>query len=142
MPRSAGVMIASAWFVFAGAVIGFLAMVMLIGSIGLVQNSRGTTGIFANSALGGIGIFLAAIILFVAIAVVGLGVGLWRMRKWARLAAIAVMALSLPPCTAGLLNSLNPFRAGLFFRALIFISSAAWMIWYLLQAEVKEAFGP
>ncbi len=142
MPRRAGVMIASAWFVFAGAVIGFLAMVMLIGSIGLVQNPRGTTGIFANSALGGIGIFLAAIILFVAIAVVGLGVGLWRMRKWARLAAIGVMALSLPPCTSGLLNSLNPFRAVLFFRALIFISSAAWMIWYLLQAEVKEAFGP
>jgi hypothetical protein len=142
MPRPAGVMIASAWFVFAGTVIGFLAMVTLIGSIGLVQNPRGTTGIFANSALGGIGIFLAAIILFVAIAVAGLGVGLWRMRKWARLAAIAVMALSLPPCTSGLLNSLTPFRAGLFFRALIFVSSAAWMIWYLLQAEVKEAFGP
>jgi len=97
-------MIASGWFVFAGTVIGFLATVMLIGSIGLVQNPRGTTGIFANSALGGIGIFLAAVILFVAIAVVGLGVGLWRMRKWARLAAMAVMALSLPACTLGLVN--------------------------------------
>ena len=141
MPKPAGVMVASAWFVFAGTVIGFLALVMMIGSIGLVQNPQGTTGIFANSALGGIGIFLAVIILFVAIAAVSLGVGLWRMRKWAWLAALAVMFLSLPPCLSGLMNSLSPFRAGLFFRGLIFISSAVWMIWYLLQAEVKAAFG-
>lgn len=142
MPKPPGVVIASAWFVFCGIVIGFVAMVLLIGSVGLVQNPRGMTGIFANSFVGGIGIFAAAIILFLAVAIVGLGVGLWRMRRWARLAALAVMAMNLPVCTSRLLNSVSPFRAESFFMALILISPAVWMIWYLLQAKVKEAFGP
>lgn len=87
MPRPAGVVLVSAWFIFVGLVIGFLAVVLLIGSFGLVQ-TRGTTGIFANGFVGGAGIFLAVIVLPVAMAIVILGVGLWRMRQWARIVAV------------------------------------------------------
>src|SRR5215467_1468650 len=74
MPRPAGVMVVSVWFIFVGVVIGFLAVVLLTGSFGLVQRG-GTTGIFANGFVGGVGIFLAAVILPVALGVVALGWG-------------------------------------------------------------------
>ena len=80
MPKPPGVMIASAWFVFCGILMGFVAMLVLIGSVVKVQNSKGMTGIFPNSVVGGMGIFVATLILLLAIAIVGLGVGLWRMR--------------------------------------------------------------
>ena len=134
-------MLVSAWFIFVGLAIGFLAVVLLIGSFGLVQ-TKGTTGIFANGFVGGAGIFLAVIILPVAMAVVILGVGLWRMRQWARIVAVGLIALNVTFCISGLLRSWTHFGDKSFFWALIFIISGLGMIWYLSKAEVKAAFGP
>ena len=141
MPRPAGVMLVSAWFIFVGLVIGFLAVVLLIGSFGLAQ-TKGTTGIFANGFVGGAGIFLAVIILPFALAAVVLGVGLWRMRQWARIVAVGLIALNVTFCISGLLRSWTHFGDKSFFWALIFIISGLGMIWYLSRAEVKAAFGP
>lgn len=134
-------MLVSAWFIFVGLVIGFLAVVLLIGSFGLVQ-TKGTTGIFANGFVGGAGIFLAVLILPVAIGVVGLGVGLWRMRQWARIITVGLIALNVTFCISGLLRSWTHFGDKSLFWALIFIISGLGMIWYLSKAEVKAAFGP
>ncbi len=141
MPRPAGVMLVSAWFVFVGLVIGFLAVVLLISSVGLVQ-SKGTTGIFANGFVGGAGIFLAAIILPVAVGVVALGVGLWRLRQWARIVAMGLIALNVAIRMSVLLRSWSHSGEKSFFWALIFIIFGLWMIVYLSKAEVKAAFGP
>ena len=140
MARPAGVTLAAALFVLAGAVIGFFAFVMLSGSLGLVQNSGGTTGIFGNSLLGGLGLFFGVIILVVAAVVVFVGVSLWRMQKWARLSAIALLG----PCAAffalALLSSLKHPSPGALLVGAAFTGTAVWMIWYLAQPEVKDAF--
>jgi hypothetical protein len=88
------------------------------------------------------GIFLAAIVLPVAIAVVALGVGLWRMRQWARIVAVGLIALNVALCMSVLLRSWSHFGEKSFFWALIFILSGLAMIWYLSRSEVKAAFGP
>jgi len=134
-------MLVSAWFIFVGLVIAFLAVVLLAGSAGLVH-SKGTTGIFANGFVGGVGIFLAGALLPVALVVVILGVGLWRMRQWARIVALGLIALNVALCMSVLLHSWNHFGEKSFFLALIFIVSGLGMIWYLSRAEVKAAFGP
>src|SRR5712692_3984858 len=107
MARPTGVAIAAAAFVLVGAVIGFLAVAMLVGSFGLVQNPNGSTGIFGNGLLGGLGLFFGAIILVIAAVAAIIGVSLWRMQKWARISAIALLG----PCVAffavALLNSLS-----------------------------------
>jgi len=141
MPRPAGVMVVSVWFIFVGVVIGFLAVVLLTGSFGLVQRG-GTTGIFANGFVGGVGIFLAAVILPVAMGVVALGVGLWRLRQWARIVALGLMALNVAFSISALRHFWSHFGEKSFFWVLIFIISGLGMIWYISRAEVKAAFGP
>ena len=134
-------MLVSAWFIFVGLVIGFLAVVLLISSLGLVQ-SKGSTGIFANGFVGGVGIFLVAIILPVALGVVALGVGLWRLRQWARIVALGLISLNVALSMSALLHSWRHFGEKSFFWALIYIIFGLGMIVYLSRAEVKATFGP
>lgn len=141
MGKPAGVMLVSAWFIFVGLVIGFLAVALLLGSAGLLQKP-GTTGIFSNGFVGGIGIFVVALILPIAIGVVVLGVGLWRLRQWARIITLGLIALNVTFCMSGLLHSWARFGGRSFLWALIYIIIGLGMIWYLSRAEVKAAFGP
>lgn len=137
MARPAGVTIAAAWFVLAGAAIGFLAVAMLIGSFGMVQNPRGSTGIFQNGFLGGLGLFFGAIILVFAASIAFLGVGLWRMQKWARLSAISLLG------SCGVLFAMALFKSttpGVFLVGAAFTGAMVWMVWYLAQPQVRDAF--
>lgn len=113
---------------------------MLTGSVGLVQHSQGTTGIFGNGLLGGLGLFFGAIILTIAAAVLYIGVSLWRMQKWARLSAIALLG----PCAVffamAMLKSLDHPNPNSLLVGMVFVSTAVGLIWYLLRPEVRDAF--
>jgi hypothetical protein len=137
MARPTGVAIAAAAIVLVGAFLGFLAMTMLIGSFGLVQHSEGNTGIFGNGLLGGLGLFFGTILLVFAASTTVVGVALWRMRKWARVSAISLLTSCGALFAIALLKSPTPSA---FLVGVAFIATAAGMVWYLSQAEVKDAF--
>ncbi len=136
MTRPMGVAISAAALVLAGAFIGFLAMTMLVGSFGLVQQPQGNTGIFQNGLLGGLGLFFGAIVLVFAASTTIVGIGLWRMQKWARLSAISFLVSCGTLFAASLLKSPSP---GAFLVGVAFVGAAAWMVWYLAQPKVKDA---
>lgn len=140
MVRPAGVTIAAAIFIIAGAVIGVLACAMLIGSVGLVQHSSETTGIFANSFLGGLGLFFGTIVLVIAAVVVFIGISLWRMHRWARLSAIALLGPWAVFLALALLKSSGHATPNGFLPGVVFVATAVWIVWYLARPEVKDAF--
>lgn len=80
---------------------------------------------------------------FLAVLFVVIGVGLWKLRNWARVTALVLMGLRVVLLVAGtllwlLLLGFDPLSLGL---NLLFILVYAWILWYLLQPHVKRAFG-
>ena len=140
MERPAGVTFAAWVFFLVGSSIGFLALFMLMASFGMVQNPRGSTGIFANGALGEIGLFLGTIVLAVAAAVFYVGVGLWRLQKWARLTAVVLWGVVAAYFVRTLFSSLpNPSLDALL-TGPVFTALAALMVKYLFRPDVIAAF--
>lgn len=72
---------------------------------------------------------------------VAVGVGLWRLRNWARRVTIVLMVLRLllllPGFVAGLLRQ-DLVSLGV---QLLFGVVYAWIVWYLRQPQVKQLFG-
>jgi hypothetical protein len=85
-----------------------------------------------GAILGGLGIFFGAGILLLAMLFVVLGIGIWTMKNWARLATIVVSAIALLPALFVLLHP-RPF-------GLIRVAINVAIIVYLLRAEVVQLF--
>ncbi len=82
-----------------------------------------------------------AVIVVLALVFIVVGVGLWRLRPWARLLTLALMVLRLLFLLPGLIFSLVRFEPLSLVVQLVFVLLYAWIIWYLFQPEVKRAFG-
>jgi len=82
-----------------------------------------------------------AVIVVLALVFIVVGVGLWRLRPWARLLTVALMVLRLLLLLPGLIFSLVQFEPLSLVVQLVFVVLYAWIVWYLFQPEVKRAFG-
>jgi len=69
------------------------------------------------------------------------GVGLWRLRPWARLLTLGLTALRLLFLVPGLVVSLAQGDALLIGGHALMLFVYGWIVWYLFQPEVKKAFG-
>ncbi|MDA2913005.1 hypothetical protein MYX77_03430 [Acidobacteriia bacterium AH_259_A11_L15] len=80
---------------------------------------------------------------FFAVLFVVIGAGLWKLQNWARLITLVLMALRVVMVVAGTLLSLLLVGFDLLSLGLdlLFIVVYAWIVWYLLQPQVKRAFG-
>ncbi len=87
-----------------------------------------------DAAVGVVALILAAIGL-------AIGIGLWKLRNWARIVTIVLVGLSLPLSVLLLLGLLIGFELGSLIFQAIFVALYAWIIWYLFQPHVKDAFG-
>lgn len=82
-----------------------------------------------------LGVFLLLAVLFV-----WFGIGLWKLRNWARQVTIALMILRLLVLVPGLLFSLlRSDLVGLGLE-LLFGGVYGWILWYLYQPDVKQLF--
>ncbi len=81
-------------------------------------------------------VFLLPFTLFILF----LGIGLWRLREWARIACVICAPLSI----VGLVSLLvvwfpEDIRSG--WLALLFlIAFPSWVLWYMFRPNVKQAF--
>ena len=76
-----------------------------------------------------------------ALVLIVVGVGLWRLRNWARVSNIFLTAVKLLLLLLASLLTLHATPA--YFLGLELLQAAvyAWIIWYLFQPPVKQAFG-
>ena len=143
MSKPAGVIVIAILY-FLGAAILVLAGIGFIvggGAIAAMMSQQGQasgSGLAAMMGVlgAGMGIFF---LIFGAIDAL-VGVGLLKLKSWARTTAIVLSAIGACFQLFGLLGSLSHFNVGSFVMTLIVLSIQALIIWYLLKPEVKAAF--
>ena len=140
MQRPSGVtVIAVLDFIGAGScVIGALAFGAIVGLVATNGNPNSPLARFAGIG----GAAGAAIFLFFAALSIAIGVGLLKLRNWARLVSIFFAVLGVVLIVVGFVLTrahVNVFSSGM---DVLFLALDGWIAWYLLSAKVKQAFTP
>jgi hypothetical protein len=76
-----------------------------------------------------------------AVLAIVVGVGLLRLRNWARLVSIVLAGLGWLFAVLGIFNALLHFSVFLTIRELLVAALYLWIVTYLLKPNVKQAFG-
>ncbi len=142
MERPTGVtVLAVLLIVFAAftAIAGLGLLFLGIGAGAAMQMRGASSGMSAMMA--GMGAVGGVFFLGLAAVYVVLAVGLLKLLNWARVVTIVLIALGLCVAAFGLLNALVHFRLFLLLWQLVVVAIDAWIIWYLLRSDVKQAFG-
>lgn len=121
-----------------GAVV-FMVGFGMMGAAGKAAEPSG--GASSLMLLGGLGAVGAVIFLFCAAFGVAIGYGLWTLRNWARVIQIICIGLGLLGCLLGVLTSLVGFHIVNLVLNAGFGALYVWILWYLFQPHVKQAFG-
>ena len=72
---------------------------------------------------------------------IGVGIGLLRLRPWARVTTIAVAILDVGLLGVALVNGLLQLRLAFLLAYLLRLPLYALVVWYLLKPEIRLAFG-
>ena len=145
MERPAGVTVIGVLEILSAACCALLGILFLFGGaffMTLMQRSGGTTSPGAGAMVAGGFAFVGIICFAIAALDVIVSIGMFKLREWARITTIVLCSIGV---VLGLLGFLRPtpmagaFLAGLFMR-LVGLAINALIIWYLLQANVKQAF--
>ena len=139
MQRPTGVTF-SRFFGFIGA--GFLVIGALLafasGSL-IAQVLKNTPGL-GNLAGGLVAVFGVVALMFAVLYAVT-GYGLWALKNWGRILAVVLTAIGLLLTLIGLAAVFSNFGMSVLIWQIVKIAICAWIIWYLLQPTVKQAFG-
>ena len=142
MERPTGVTILAILnFLGAGLYALLAVLFFLIGAGGAASGVLDEMGGGAAAFLLGLGAAVGVILLIFAAIGLAIGIGMWKLRNWARIVTIVLVGLSLLLGVLGLLGSLISFELGSLIFQAIFVALYAWIIWYLFQPHVKQAFG-
>ncbi len=138
MPRPGGVTVLSVLY-FLGAVFLLCGTLLAIGIsvAGLTFGHLGPMTLLAGVGVIG-GVILAC---FAAIAVL-IGWGLWTLRNWARVVAIVFAVCAALAALPGLFSFGGVHMVVIWWGGPLFrLAINGLIVWYLLQPEVKRAFG-
>ena len=91
-------------------------------------------------AMAGAGAIIGGVMLVFALLYFAVGYGLWKLKNWARIITIVLSGLGAALGVLGLLGSLMAFEIISLVFQLIFVAIYAWILWYMFQPHVKEAF--
>ncbi len=142
MERPTGVTVLAVLnFLGAGLYALLAVLFFLIGAGGAASGMMSEMGGGAAAFLLGLGAAVGVILLIFSAIGLAIGIGLWKLRNWARIVTIVLVGLSLLLGVIGLLGSLIAFELGSLIFQAIFVALYAWIIWYLFQLHVKQAFG-
>lgn len=136
MQRPAGVTIIAVLGIFFGA---------LVALVGLLLVVRGSVAFVGDMSFYGRTRVLAAVVLLgIAALVIVTSVGLLNLQEWARVLAIVLNAVHLVVAALGLTESFRhihmPFFFSMMLRHIVMIAIGVWIIVYLIQPHVKQAF--
>jgi len=103
---------------------------------GILKNMPGV-GNMAGGLVAAFGVIFLLIGALYAIT----GYGLWALKNWGRIITIVLMTLGLIFGLLGLVAVFSNFTAGMVVGQVVRLVICAWILWYLLQPNVKQAFG-
>jgi uncharacterized membrane protein (DUF2068 family) len=127
---------------FLGAASMVICGLLLMLGLGLAGMGAGSAGEKGGMALLlGLGAVAGVVFLVFAAVAIVVGIGLWRLRNWARILTIILAAISLLPLLPGLMGSMLTLEIFSLIFQLVFAAFYGWIIWYMLQPHVKRAFG-
>jgi uncharacterized membrane protein (DUF2068 family) len=114
---------------------------MAFGLGSVVALHRAAFGGAFGAVAGALGAILGIILLVIGVLYIVLGIGMLKLLNWARILTLVFTAL------AALLHVLRLFRQmahlmmfHVFFNVIV-IAICVLILWYLLQPNVKQAFG-
>jgi hypothetical protein len=127
---------------FVGAGFGVLAGIAMIAGGGFMAtflNQQGEPSGLAG-LMAGLGAVFGVICLVFAALYILVGSGLWKLKEWARIVTIILVAISACFQALGLLGSVAHFNIISFVWSGFWLAVDGLIIWYLLKPEVKAAF--
>jgi len=141
MERPAGVTLLSILAFGSAVILGLGGLLLCLGGAMLTRMSsmgldRPRMALFAGRGGAIIGVFMLG---FAALYVM-MGTGLWKVQNWARIVTIVFAGLGVLLSGMQMLEAIAPFHVFLFFWRAIFLALDVWIVVYLLQPNVKQAF--
>ena len=139
MQRPTGVTIIAILSFLGAAACIMLGLFSFVGGAVIAKMLANMPGM---SALGGsIVAALGVVFLLIGALYAITGYGLWALKNWGRVIMIVLMALGLVFGLLGLVAVFSNFTAGAIVMQVIRLAICAWILWYLFQPNVKQAFG-
>jgi hypothetical protein len=102
------------------------------------QNQAGSAG--AAGFFAGLGAFMGIFIIIIGGVGLLVGIGLLKLKEWARIISIVFAGLGAGLQLLGLVGSLSHFNIGAVIWTLFWLAIDVLIIWYLVKPEVKAAF--
>jgi len=140
MQRPTGVTILAVLAFIAGVFLVVAALLSLLG--GALVSTLGSSHMGLIAGLGAA--VVAIFFLLLAVLEVVIGVGLLKLRNWARIVTIVLVGLSLLGSVGSIFSPfahMHVFLLIFLIRRLAFAAIDVWILWYLFQPHVKQAFG-
>jgi hypothetical protein len=140
MQRPTGVTILAVLAFVAGAFLVVAALLSLLG--GAIVSSLGSSRMGMMAGVGAA--VFAVFFLILAVVEVVIGVGLLKLQNWARIVTIVLVGLSLLGSLGSIFSPfahMHIFLMVFLIRRLVFAAIDVWILWYLFQPTVKQAFG-
>ena len=131
------------------AVLSFIGAILMVIGAAVMFLVGSSAGIAAMAGRGGniggplaaMGAFAGIACLILAVLYVVNGVGLMKLRAWARLLTILLVLLGIVFEVMGIARALSGMHVGIIVWELILIAIDAWILMYLFKPHVKAAFG-
>ncbi|HKF21628.1 MAG TPA: hypothetical protein VKE93_08670 [Candidatus Angelobacter sp.] len=143
MGRPAGVTVIAVLCFLATAIGILLGIGFMVGGgfIANLINQQGGQGTGAGAGLfAGLGVVIGVAILAFAALYAVVGWGLLKLKEWARIVTLVLAGLAVLGALFGLLGTFMHFSVLILFWTAVRLAIAAWIIWYLLQPNVRAAF--
>jgi hypothetical protein len=126
-------------FCVIGGLLMFMGGAMLGSFFSAAATANGATGAApAAGFMAGIGAALGVVFLLFAVFAIFVAMGLLKLKNWARITTIVLSGLGL---LSTLSRFLHGFAGGGMVMTIIVLAYYIWVIWYMLQPNVKAAFG-
>ena len=140
MQRPAGVTIIAILGIIVGALAAFEGFWFWIGSAMFSAMAHQPLGMMMGMG----GAFAGVVLIGIAAVVIVTSIGLLKLREWARVLAIVLNAIHLVVAGLGLLDAFRNihmlFFVGMMLRHIVMLAIGIWIIVYLIQPKVKQAF--
>ena len=140
MQKPTGVMLIAILYII-GAILSLLAGVAAFLFGGALMMHAAAYGYPVRGIAAGFGAFLGVILLMVGVFSLIVAIGLFGMKNWARIIAMALSAIGAVFGLLAVFALMVHFAIILAFWQMVKIAINVLIVWYLNQPTVKQAFG-
>jgi hypothetical protein len=106
----------------------------------LIKNSGGENSGLGAGVMAAVGAVLGIFLLAFGVLDLIVGIGLVKLKNWARIIALVLSGLDVLLALPGLALALLHFNLITLMFRLVLVAINGWIIWYLIQPNVTAAF--